>query len=53
MAGVAAKFCYLKIGLDKKFISFCERFVSHFRPHEFWMLVDEDDFDLGRFAVFR
>lgn len=50
MAGVAAKFCYLNRVGPREFISFCERFVSHFRPHEFWMLCDRDDFDLGRFA---
>lgn len=50
IAGVAAKFCYLNRVGPGEFIRFCERFVARFRPNEFWMLLDRDDFDIDRFA---
>ncbi len=50
IAGVAAKFCYLNRVGPGEFIRFCERFIARFRPNEFWMLFDRNDFDFDRFA---
>ena len=50
LAGFAAKFCYLNRIGPNEFIRFFEKFIGHFRPHEFWDLLDRVDFDIDCFA---